>query len=180
MHALHEVIELDGAAPQVAAARTRRDPPVVPQADFCLQAGLPHWMFDLADGVRLERSVFVPHGQNTVHVRYRLTGATAPARLRIRPWLDFRPHEGRVASRAAARLRDRPDRADALRVPPRRFADRAADAGARRARRVRRRAAGLVDHPARASSATAATTTSTSAHGPGAFTLMLAPGEDAY
>ena len=41
------------------------------------------------DGVRIEQSVMMPHGQNTVHVRYRLTGATragdaaAPAVARL-------------------------------------------------------------------------------------------------
>ena len=105
LHALHEVVELDGAAGAVAAARPRRRPAGRAARRFCLQAGLPQWTFALADGVRLERSVFVPHGQNTVHVRYRLTGATAPARLRIRPWLDFRPHEGLVTPQQQPALR---------------------------------------------------------------------------
>ena len=96
----------------------------MPRADFCLQAGLPQWTFALADGVRLERSVFVPHGQNTVHVRYRLTGATAPARLRIRPWLDFRPHEGLVTPQQQLLYDGGPDLGDALRVHPRRLAAR--------------------------------------------------------
>ncbi len=76
LHALHEVVELDGGPAQSLQPGREGDPPVVPGASFCLQAGLPQWTFSLADGVRLERSVFVPHGQNTVHVRYRLTGAT--------------------------------------------------------------------------------------------------------
>ena len=96
LHALHEVVELDGGPAQSLQPGRDGDPPLVPGVSFCLQAGLPKWTFSPADGVRLERSVIVPHGQNTVHVRYRLTGATAPALLRIRPWLDFRPHEGLV------------------------------------------------------------------------------------
>ena len=73
-------------------------PPVCEERRFSLRAGLPHWTFTLADGTRVERAIVIPHGQNSVHVRYRLLGATAPAVLRIRPWLDFRPQEGQVSA----------------------------------------------------------------------------------
>ena len=55
LHALHEVVELEGAEPLSLQPGRDGDPPVVPHADFCLQAGLPQWTFALADGVRLER-----------------------------------------------------------------------------------------------------------------------------
>ena len=45
----------------------------------------------------------MPHDQNTVHVRYRLTGTTARGRLRLRPWLDIRPHEGFLSPTQAHR-----------------------------------------------------------------------------
>ncbi|MEO5819795.1 MAG: amylo-alpha-1,6-glucosidase [Vicinamibacteraceae bacterium] len=96
LHALHEVVELEGTAPQALQRGRDGDPPAVGHTDFCLKAGLPQWTFRLADGVHLERIVLVAHGQNTVHVRYRLTGSAGPAHLRLRPWLDFRPHEGAV------------------------------------------------------------------------------------
>lgn len=97
VHALHEVVELEGGPAASLQPGREDDPPVLAESQFCLRAGLPHWTFSLEGGVRLERCVLMAHGQNTVHVRYRLTGASAPARLRIRPWLDFRPHEGLVS-----------------------------------------------------------------------------------
>jgi predicted glycogen debranching enzyme len=178
VHALHEVIELEGAGPQALQRGRDVDPPVVPQADFCLQAGLPHWVFDLADGVRLERAVVVPHGQNTVHVRYRLTGATAPARLRIRPWLDFRPHEGRVGPEPQhAYTTDR--------IAPTRCEFRRADSPIVLRMQVLGEHGAYAAEPQDWSSIPLAIERDrgydhvTSAHGPGAFTLMLAPGEDA-
>jgi predicted glycogen debranching enzyme len=96
-HALHEVVELEGHPAQALQPGRDTDPPPVSAMQFCLQAGLPHWTFTLADGVTLERAVVMPHGQNTVHIRYRLTGDGHEAHLRIRPWLDFRPHEGTVS-----------------------------------------------------------------------------------
>jgi predicted glycogen debranching enzyme len=97
VHALTEVVELDGSPARSLRPARDVDPPTAGTPEFSLEAGLPRWSFPIADGVRLERAVIVPHGQNTVHVRYRLSGGTLPASLRIRPWLDFRPHEGVVA-----------------------------------------------------------------------------------
>ena len=61
--------------------------------EFYLQAGLPHWRFAIQPGVWIEQAIMMPHDQNTVHLRYCLIGAGA-ATLRLRPWLDVRPHEG--------------------------------------------------------------------------------------
>ena len=178
LHALHEVIDLEGAPPMALQPGRAGDPPVAPRVDFCLRAGLPRWTFELADGVRLERSVLVPHGQNTVHVCYRLTGATGPARLRIRPWLDFRPHEGQVA----------PEQHQAYttaQITATRCEFWRADSP------VVLRMQVLGDHAAYAADPQDWSQIPlsierdrgydhvTSAHGPGAFTLMLVPGEDA-
>jgi predicted glycogen debranching enzyme len=179
LHALHEVVELEGHPAQALQPGRDTDPPIVSAVQFCLQAGLPHWTFTLAGGVTLERAVVMPHGQNTVHVRYRLTGDGAEARLRIRPWLDFRPHEGMVspdphgtylltrtsATRCEIALADTPlllrlqaigDQATFSPEPldwPHIPLEIERDRG--------------YDHV-------------TSAHGPGAFSLMLKPGEDAF
>jgi predicted glycogen debranching enzyme len=179
LHALQEVVELDGATPQTLQPGRTGGPPVVASADFCLQAGLPRWTFQLADGVQLERTVLVPHGQNTVHVRYRLTGASSPARLRLRPWLDFRPHEGAVA----------PEQVHAFsttRIGPARCEFNRADSPLL----LRMQVAGDQS----AFEADSETWTQIplaierergydhvgSATSPGVFTLMLAPGEDAW
>jgi predicted glycogen debranching enzyme len=101
LHALHEVVEWPGG--QAVSLRQGRDTDPAPVAgmEFCLQAGLPQWTFELEKEVFLEQSLMMPHGQNTVHVRYRLTGARPCVRMRLRPWLDFRPHEGLLSPRQA-------------------------------------------------------------------------------
>ena len=65
---------------------------------FALVGGLPVWTFDLGDGRTLERSVLMPHGDNTTHVRYRLSGGPGRVRLRLRPWFDVRGHNGLLAA----------------------------------------------------------------------------------
>jgi predicted glycogen debranching enzyme len=101
LHHLEDTVHVDGQP-----ARTLRPgPSALPAAelaDFYLQAGLPHWRFTM-DGAQIEQTLFMAHDQNTVHVRYRMTGPGAEARLSIRPWLDFRPHESRLTPRQTAR-----------------------------------------------------------------------------
>jgi len=62
---------------------------------FRLESGLPVWRYEM-DGAVLEKSLVLPHLQNTVFIRYRLLGSSGPVRLRIRPSVHFRAHEGRV------------------------------------------------------------------------------------
>jgi predicted glycogen debranching enzyme len=179
LHALHEVVELDGGSPQALQPGRPGDPPVTADPVFQLSTGLPEWTFSLGSGVQLERAVLVPHGQNTVHIRYRLHGATSPARLRIRPWLDFRPHEGQVSPeqhQPYATTRVEPTRCEftradsplALRMqiigPQAAFEADPQDWTDIPLQIERDRG---YDHV-------------TSAHGPGVFTLMIAPGEDVW
>jgi predicted glycogen debranching enzyme len=97
LHQLGETVRREGAAdvdlrpgPDHSATASLND--------FYLQAGLPHWVFGLDGGAHIEQSLMMPHDQNTVHVRYRLSGTTRPATLVLRPWLDFRPHEGTLTT----------------------------------------------------------------------------------
>ena len=99
---LQESVALD-AAPPVALRPGPAAGPTASLADFFLQAGLPHWTFALDSGARIEQALMMPHDQNTVHVRYRLTGTTARGRLLLRPWLDIRPHEGFLSPTQAHR-----------------------------------------------------------------------------
>ena len=178
LHALHEVVELDGGPVQSLQSGRDGDPPVVPQVDFCLKAGLPQWTFVLADDVRLERSVVVPHGQNTVHVRYRLIGATGPALLRIRPWLDFRPHEGLVTPQQHLHY-------EVAQISATRCEFTRTESPLRLRMQVIGTHAAFAAEPREWSPIELTIERDrgydhmTSAHGPGAFTLMLAPGEDA-
>jgi predicted glycogen debranching enzyme len=95
LHALEESLQIEHRpAVRLRPLRTGEDAGL--PAEFCLQGGLPRWNFELGPGLTLEQSVMMPHDQNTVHLRYRLAGSAA-ATLSLRPWLDFRPHEGRVS-----------------------------------------------------------------------------------
>jgi len=66
-------------------------------ASFHLDAGLPVWSYE-CNGVTLEKRLVMPHRENTVYVSYRLTHATAPVELRLRPAVNMREHEAPVNS----------------------------------------------------------------------------------
>jgi predicted glycogen debranching enzyme len=60
--------------------------------EFRLEDGMPVWRYELEDAV-LEKRILLVHGQNTVHVTYRLVEGVGPLRLKLRPALQFRPLE---------------------------------------------------------------------------------------
>jgi predicted glycogen debranching enzyme len=61
--------------------------------EFVLERGLPVWRFS-KNGVRIEKRVVMPHLQNTTYIVYRVLEGPAGLRLKLRPSLHFRPHEG--------------------------------------------------------------------------------------
>ncbi|MEK6373589.1 MAG: amylo-alpha-1,6-glucosidase [Acidobacteriota bacterium] len=61
--------------------------------EFALERGLPVWRY-AKGGIRIEKRVVMPHLQNTTYLVYRLLEGPAGLRLRLRPSLHFRPHEG--------------------------------------------------------------------------------------
>lgn len=63
--------------------------------EFRLEEGLPVWRFDV-EGHIVEKSVLLVHGQNTVHITYRLLSEQSSVRLEIVPAVHFRPHENDV------------------------------------------------------------------------------------
>ena len=63
--------------------------------EFRLELGLPVWIHQV-DGFTLEKRLMMPHGQNSVHVSYRLLDGEGKLRLNLRPSVHFRPHEARV------------------------------------------------------------------------------------
>ena len=65
--------------------------------EFAIENGKPVWRF-AKDGIRIEKRVLMPHLQNTVYIAYRLLEGPAGLRLRLRPSLHFRPHEGLLTS----------------------------------------------------------------------------------
>jgi len=64
--------------------------------EFRLEAGLPVWTYDIR-GCTIEKRVWMPHLQNTVHVSYKYMCDTGIARLRLRPSMHFREHEAPVS-----------------------------------------------------------------------------------
>ena len=52
--------------------------------EFRLELGLPVWRYAFG-GVEIEKRILMPHGQNTVHVCYRLVRGNRPVRLTLRP-----------------------------------------------------------------------------------------------
>ena len=64
--------------------------------EFRLELGLPVWTYDIG-GTVIEKRVLMPHGQNTVHITYRLLAGQGPLRLKLRPALHFRVHEQPVS-----------------------------------------------------------------------------------
>ena len=61
--------------------------------EFVLEAGMPVWRFS-KNGIRIEKRVLMPHVQNSTHIIYRLIEGPAGLKLKVRPSLHFRPHEG--------------------------------------------------------------------------------------
>jgi len=71
-------------------------------AEFRLEFGLPVWRYEIG-GIEIERRVLMPHGQNTVHVTYRLISGDGPVRLTLRPSVHFRGYEAPVDASSSLR-----------------------------------------------------------------------------
>ncbi|HTV01555.1 MAG TPA: amylo-alpha-1,6-glucosidase, partial [Luteitalea sp.] len=63
--------------------------------EFRLEAGLPVWRYAV-NGAVIEKRLLMPHGQNSVHITYRLLSGAKKVRLSLRPVVGFRPHEAPV------------------------------------------------------------------------------------
>jgi predicted glycogen debranching enzyme len=61
--------------------------------EFRIEYGLPVWTYEV-DGLLIEKRIFLPHGQNTVCLNYRIVSGSEAVRLQLRPYMHFRPHEG--------------------------------------------------------------------------------------
>jgi len=66
-------------------------------SSFRLDGGLPTWRYELPR-CTIERSLVMPYGHNTVHLRYTLVDGEAPVRLDLRPLVSARLHEAPVDS----------------------------------------------------------------------------------
>ncbi len=63
--------------------------------EFRLENGLPIWTYE-ASGFVIEKRVLLIHGQNTLHITYRLLSGQDCARLELRPSVHFRLHENDI------------------------------------------------------------------------------------
>jgi predicted glycogen debranching enzyme len=68
--------------------------------EFRLDLGLPVWRYVIGDA-EIEKRILMPHGQNTVHLTYRLLRGTGPVRLTLRPSVHFRLYESPVNASSA-------------------------------------------------------------------------------
>jgi len=68
--------------------------------EFVLQCGLPVWRFS-KNGIHIEKRVMMPHLQNTTYIVYRLLDGPPGLKLKIRPSLHFRPHEGLLTNQVS-------------------------------------------------------------------------------
>ena len=64
--------------------------------EFRLEVGLPVWRYDV-EGLVIEKRIFLPHMQNTVHVMYDLVSGAESIGLALRPSVNFRPQESPVS-----------------------------------------------------------------------------------
>src|SRR5438132_419668 len=64
--------------------------------EFRLEAGLPVWRYDIR-GCTIEKRLWMPHLQNTVHISYKYLCDNGLIRLRLRPSMHFREHEAPVS-----------------------------------------------------------------------------------
>ncbi len=69
--------------------------------EFRLEAGLPVWIYEVGSTL-LEKRLFLPHRQNTVHVTYRLLSDRGTIRLTLRPALNIRSHDAPVSTPPAS------------------------------------------------------------------------------
>ena len=63
--------------------------------------GLPIWRYQI-DDVIVEKRLYLPYRQNTVHITYRSLSHAGKVGLRLRPLIQFREHEAPVDSQPEA------------------------------------------------------------------------------
>src|SRR3954470_14797237 len=60
--------------------------------EFRLESGIPVWRYDV-EGLIIEKRLFLPHMQNTVHLIYELLSGADQVKLALRPSVNFRAQE---------------------------------------------------------------------------------------
>jgi predicted glycogen debranching enzyme len=91
----------DGHATQFGGEESRPTEGAGPGCEHCvtefrLENHLPVWRYEV-EGVVIEKYVLFLHGQNTVHIHYRLIEGPDKVQLELRPSIHFRRHEAAVS-----------------------------------------------------------------------------------
>ncbi|MBJ6728015.1 amylo-alpha-1,6-glucosidase [Geomesophilobacter sediminis] len=87
---LHEQIVIDGQRYSLSGESVAEGVSASLRS-FTLEDGLPRWRYEIA-GATIEKRIFLPHLQNTVHVMFRVLSSKQAVRLELRPSLHFRGH----------------------------------------------------------------------------------------
>jgi len=87
----------DGRVVEISAGQNqeRNTSHAAPLSEFRLDMGLPIWRYEIDDFV-LEKRLYLPYRQNTVHITYRLLSHAGKLEIRLRPLIQFREHEAPV------------------------------------------------------------------------------------
>jgi predicted glycogen debranching enzyme len=95
-HIAEQVRLADGRRLEIGGRERSGDAPDAHGAgyltEFRLEMGMPVWRYDV-DGLVLEKRVFLPHMQNTVHIVYELLSGAEGVELALRPSVNFRAQE---------------------------------------------------------------------------------------
>jgi predicted glycogen debranching enzyme len=98
---LGRVLMLNGLAEELHLVDGRVLDLNVTQSEFRLDMGLPIWRYQI-DDVVVEKRLYLPYRQNTVHITYRLLSHAGKVEFRLRPLIQFREHEAAVDSQPHA------------------------------------------------------------------------------
>jgi predicted glycogen debranching enzyme len=101
-HVAEQVKLADGRSVEIGGRERSGDAPDAHGTgyltEFRLESGLPVWRYDV-EGLVIEKRLFLPHMQNTVHLSYELVSGAEQVELSLRPSVNFRAQELRSASR---------------------------------------------------------------------------------
>ncbi len=98
LHGLSERFRVAGRGVLFAGPRdlvAEKDPEILAPVEFRLECGLPVWVYEFWD-CRIEKRVFLPYKQNTVHIEYRYIEGREAIRLGLRPGIHLRNHGAEV------------------------------------------------------------------------------------
>src|SRR5438876_9898908 len=97
-HVAEQLRAADGSSVEIGGRERAGDTPDAHGTgcltEFRLEDGLPVWHYE-ANGYVIEKRVFMPHMQNTVHMMYEVLSGPGDARIEIalRPSVNFRAQE---------------------------------------------------------------------------------------